>query len=197
MLDETNSVRKDILEAARQVFSKYGYKKTTVNDIAKAAGKAKSSLYHYFESKEMIFVSIVKEELDGLVSRSMSEASRHHDPIEKLYAYIFTGRGSVGKISKEFGDILINDFFEFFPLIKEYVREHARNHVNLIKKIIDEGSRTGIFFTDDSLQSAKAFSVAFIGITEDSPLQDVLDIDIDKKTADRLFNMLIAGLMKK
>lgn len=195
MFDETNSVRNDIIEAARHVFSKYGYKKTSVNDIAKAAGKAKSSLYHYFESKEMIFVSIVKEELDILINRSIHEASKHNNPVDKLYAFVFAGKGSLGKILKEFGNIIIDDFFEFFPLIKEYVREHARSHVSITKEIIEEGIRTGIFYTDDSLQSAKAFAIAFIGFTEDSPLQDV--IDIDKKTADRLFNMLIAGLMKK
>lgn len=193
--NDKSIVKQDIITAARKVFGKFGYKKASMNDIAAAAGKAKSSLYHYFESKEAIFISIVKEELDNLVSKSLLEASRYRDPVEKLHAYIFDGRGSVGKISKEFGNIIINDFYEFFPLIKEYVKEHASNHVNLIREIIEDGIRSGIFHTDNTLESAKAFSVAFIGFTEDSPLQNVLDVN--QRTADRLFNMLIAGLKKQ
>jgi len=195
VFNETNMVREEILEVARKVFSKYGYKKTSVNDIAKAAGKAKSSLYHYFESKEMIFITIIKEELDNLFLKSLMEASKYSDPVKKLYAYIFAGRGGVGKISNKFGSIMLNEFFEFFPLIKEYVREHARKHVNIVKETIEEGIRAGIFYTDDPLRSAKGFTLAFIGFTEDSPLQDV--VEVDKETVDRLFDMLIAGLMKK
>jgi AcrR family transcriptional regulator len=195
VFDETNSVRNDIIEAARQVFSKYGYKKTSVNDIAKAAGKAKSSLYHYFESKEMIFISIVKEELDILINISTHEASKHNNPIDKMYAFIFAGRGSIGKISKEYGNIILKDFFEFFPLIKEYAINHTEAHIRYIKKFIDEGLEQGLFMTDNSYETARSFGLAFIGFTEDSPLQDVLQVD--KKMADRLFNMLIAGLMKK
>ncbi len=105
--NDESIVKQDIITAARKVFGKFGYKKASMNDIAAAAGKAKSSLYHYFESKEAIFIAIVKEELDNLVSKSLLEASRYRDPVERLHAYIFAGRGSVGKISKEFGNIII------------------------------------------------------------------------------------------
>jgi len=44
--------RENILKIAREIFSKYGYKKTTLDDIANAVRKGKSSLYYYFKSKE-------------------------------------------------------------------------------------------------------------------------------------------------
>ena len=50
-----NKNRDAIIETARQVFKKYGYDKTLMEHIAKAAGKGKSSIYYYFKSKEQIF----------------------------------------------------------------------------------------------------------------------------------------------
>ncbi|HET6559677.1 MAG TPA: TetR/AcrR family transcriptional regulator, partial [Prolixibacteraceae bacterium] len=44
--------RESILKTAQEIFSKYGYKKTTLDDIANAVRKGKSSLYYYFTSKE-------------------------------------------------------------------------------------------------------------------------------------------------
>ena len=42
--------RESILKIAQEIFSKYGYRKTTLDDIANAVRKGKSSLYYYFKS---------------------------------------------------------------------------------------------------------------------------------------------------
>ena len=54
--------RNHIVSVARDVFKNYGYKKTTMNDVAKAAGKGKSSIYYYFDSKDAIFKSVILSE---------------------------------------------------------------------------------------------------------------------------------------
>ena len=46
--NKKDSNRESILKIAREIFSKYGYKKTTLDDIANAVRKGKSSLYYYF-----------------------------------------------------------------------------------------------------------------------------------------------------
>ena len=42
----------DIINGAKKLVQQYGLKKTTMEDIAKAAGKSKSTLYYYFKDKE-------------------------------------------------------------------------------------------------------------------------------------------------
>jgi AcrR family transcriptional regulator len=56
-----------ILDAARAVFARKGFYETRLEDIAEAAGFSKASLYNYFESKEVIFLNLVKREHDRLV----------------------------------------------------------------------------------------------------------------------------------
>ena len=50
----SKDARKRILEAASEAFSVYGYDKTTVEDIARMADKAKASVYYYFGGKDEI-----------------------------------------------------------------------------------------------------------------------------------------------
>ncbi len=57
-----DQMRDRILDAAAGLFLQYGYKRTTVEDIAEAAGIAKGSVYLHFKSKDEVF---------GAVSRRM------------------------------------------------------------------------------------------------------------------------------
>lgn len=52
-----------ILLAARELFTLYGYKKVSVDEIAKLTGTTKKTIYSYFKDKESILVEITMEEL--------------------------------------------------------------------------------------------------------------------------------------
>ncbi|MCK5833309.1 TetR/AcrR family transcriptional regulator [bacterium] len=54
--------KENIIESAQKLFSRFGFLKTTVDEIAKAARMGKASLHHYFKSKEDIFREVVKKE---------------------------------------------------------------------------------------------------------------------------------------
>ena len=49
-----HEVRSQIVTAATEHFSRYGYEKTTVSDLAKAIGFSKAYIYKFFESKQAI-----------------------------------------------------------------------------------------------------------------------------------------------
>ena len=58
--------KQHLLQAASVTFSKYGFYKTAMEDIAAKAQKAKGSLYYHFGSKELLFEAVVLEELNQL-----------------------------------------------------------------------------------------------------------------------------------
>ena len=60
--------REKILSVASRLFGKYGFHKTTVDEIARAAHKAKGSVYYYFKSKEELFLAVVTQEIQVLKS---------------------------------------------------------------------------------------------------------------------------------
>lgn len=60
--DEANAKRRQIIDGARAVFLAQGFDAASMNDIARAAGVSKGTLYVYFENKEELFEAIVEHE---------------------------------------------------------------------------------------------------------------------------------------
>jgi len=58
---EAEKIIESIKRAARELFRKYGYNKTSVNELAKRANVAKATFYKYFDSKELILHAILME----------------------------------------------------------------------------------------------------------------------------------------
>lgn len=54
------------MEAAQKIFQQYGLSKSTMEDIARAMGKGKSTLYYYFASKEEIFEAVLSKEMSDV-----------------------------------------------------------------------------------------------------------------------------------
>lgn len=58
---EIDKIKETIKIAAKELFRKYGYHKTSVNEIAKKARIAKATIYKYFDSKEMVLHAILMD----------------------------------------------------------------------------------------------------------------------------------------
>ena len=58
---EIDKIKESIIKAAQDLFRKYGYHKTSVNEIAKKAKIAKATIYKYFDSKEALLHSILMD----------------------------------------------------------------------------------------------------------------------------------------
>ena len=62
-IDETKDI---IVSVANKLFSRFGFQKTSMDEIAKTARKAKGSLYYHFASKEALFKEVVSREMSVL-----------------------------------------------------------------------------------------------------------------------------------
>jgi AcrR family transcriptional regulator len=63
--EEDNAKRRQIIEGARAMFLAQGFDAASMNDIARAAGVSKGTLYVYFANKEQLFEAIVEEECNA------------------------------------------------------------------------------------------------------------------------------------
>ncbi|MGX1023931.1 AcrR family transcriptional regulator [Psychroflexus sp. MBR-150] len=78
----------EILFSAQQLLVKFGIEKTTMADIAKNAGKGKSTLYHYFKSKDEIFNQVIQMEMDTLFQKVKKAIESKNNCNDKLKEYI-------------------------------------------------------------------------------------------------------------
>src|ERR671919_1777797 len=63
-----HTVRDQIVEAANKHFSRFGYEKTTVSDLAKSIGFSKAYIYKFFDSKQAIGEAICSKTLGAIVA---------------------------------------------------------------------------------------------------------------------------------
>ncbi|AEJ62282.1 regulatory protein TetR [Spirochaeta thermophila DSM 6578] len=63
---EQTEVREQILDTARDLFQKQGFGKTSMDDIARHLGRAKSGIYYYFKSKHAILEELVRREIERM-----------------------------------------------------------------------------------------------------------------------------------
>ncbi|HEX8378089.1 MAG TPA: TetR/AcrR family transcriptional regulator [Pedobacter sp.] len=72
---EIDKIKESIVKAAQDLFRKYGYHKTSVNEIAKKAKIAKATIYKYFESKEVLLHFILMDYIRVSVNEIIESAS--------------------------------------------------------------------------------------------------------------------------
>lgn len=86
-----HDVRDQIVAAADEHFSRYGYEKTTVSDLAKAIGFSKAYIYKFFESKqaigEMICANCLRE-IETEVRTAVDEADRPPEKLRRMFKTI-------------------------------------------------------------------------------------------------------------
>jgi AcrR family transcriptional regulator len=83
--------RRRILDAAVGLFSRYGFKRTSVELLAAEAGVAKPTVYAYFEDKDAIFRGVVETVCEGLLADAEA-ASRSSAPIEERLAAVLSAK---------------------------------------------------------------------------------------------------------
>jgi TetR/AcrR family transcriptional regulator len=79
--------RDTILEAALEVFSTHGFRGSTIDQIAAAAGMSKPNLLYYFRRKEDIFTTLIQRLLDTWLA-PLRELDDEGDPLTELRSYI-------------------------------------------------------------------------------------------------------------
>lgn len=85
--EESQETRKNILECAKRLFSRRGYERTSLSDIAKYSGVSRGAIYWHFESKEDLLINLVEyNELNKSCIRYFAESCdpNEQDPLEKL-----------------------------------------------------------------------------------------------------------------
>ncbi len=80
----TSLSQRRILEAARKRFEASGYRRSTIADIARDAGVAVGTVYRYFESKEEVFVAVIRQVNADWIERAREALARPGRPLERL-----------------------------------------------------------------------------------------------------------------
>ena len=151
--------RAAILEAGRKAFQKWGLSKTTMEDIAREAGKGKSTLYYYYKTKEEIFDALLRVEMGALLSRAKESVLEVNSARERLRRYV-TGLVSELSNTQPLCEILRTEITERPNSLKKMMEEFESGEVRFVQDTLGVGVRQNQFgFANDREQEAMAEAI--------------------------------------
>jgi len=191
--DET---RMKILAAAQDVFNRYGYGKSTVDDIAKEMGKGKSSIYYYFTSKEDIFKAVIEKELQLMKSRILTAVSQKTDSREKLKVYVVERMQGL-KSLKNLYNVLRTEHPSQRDFVDQTRQQTDQEEINVVAGILNQGVETGIFYLEDTYLTSIAIVTALKGMEIPLLVSDSGSDHLLEQRLDRLLEVLFFGIIKR
>lgn len=181
-----------IVEAAGVTFSRYGFKKTTMDDIAFAAGKGKSSLYYYFKNKEEVFEAVTDQEAEILKKEINAALAKTDKSVDKLRTYIsirmhrFIAKGNLYTA-------LNDNFLATFSFIEKIRNKHRAWEIEVIDSILKEGIINNEIKPANVEFMGSTILTAMIGFEIPILTKPDASIEFDKKI-NEVINMLFYGI---
>ena len=186
-----------LVDVARQLFAKMGVENTTMNDIALASKKGRRTLYTYFKSKDEIYLAVVESELDILSDMMKRVAEKNISPDEKLLEMIYTRLDAVKEVVYRNGTLRAY-FFRDIWRVEKVRKSFDLREVEIIKGILDDGVKEGIFSMPDTDITALVLHHALKGL-EVPYIRGIMGDNISQriKRRDNVMNLIFNGIKIK
>jgi TetR/AcrR family transcriptional regulator len=193
MVEKTIAPSRDrILDAAVQLFARFGLERTTLADIARRAHLSKATLYHHFpEGKASIFHAAVGGLLERMWVQVLAEVERAEDPKQQLLTYIrlridiFDKQMMVWGLDREvWGDMK--------PWVEVVLEQYFTLERELLVRLLADGKAAGIVRDVDEAVGARVTQALLRGMTFDGPIETTAADR--KREVDEVLALLRGGL---
>jgi len=145
---QTRSVRDAILDATDDLLRRYGYRKMTIDDLAREVGIGKGTVYLYFPSKEEIALCHIDRIIERLKTRlwemANSELSHEQKIRRMLIERVMFRFDAVQHYTTSLNDLLAQVRTRLLDRRKRYFEEEA----NVFQKVLAEARDAGVFIGD-------------------------------------------------
>jgi AcrR family transcriptional regulator len=149
-----------ILDATDRLMGRYGFRKMTMDDVAKEAGVSKRTIYVYFATKEDLGLSFLRRLVEGIQGELAQIIASDRDPAEKLSA-VLTHRILPRVVGlKDYAQCLDEIFDGVRPRYLAQRQGFFETERQMVIGILEEGCRAGCFSVEDPAQCAKALLLA-------------------------------------
>ena len=158
-----SKIRREIVKVARKIFTRKGFQKTTMDEIARATGMGKSSLYYYYSSKEEIFEAVVVMEAQELKRKLNKVVHQGETPMEKLKDYIMFRLYHVKTVSN-FYAVLKEDSLDQMKFVQRVRKKFEDEEYKMVYDILERGISEGSFVINSPKIGAIAFTTMLKGL---------------------------------
>lgn len=180
-----------VISSARKLFTEYGYKKVSMDEIAKESNVTKKTIYTYFKDKESMFKYFIDEEImhmKDLVEKVRKSDKPFIDQISEALYKVLSYRNS----SKMFNNLLKDLKKEKSLKIEEFIKLYDKEIITYIEGIINEEINNRNIKKCDAHLSAFIIYKVYLSVMFD------YDKKIDEKGVTKeIISILKDGLLNK
>lgn len=183
-----------IIRAAQKLFARFGYNKTTVDEIAAGAQIAKTTLYHHFKGKEAVFRAVIEFEGRELGERIADAVAAAPSPEEKLRSYSVARMRHLKNLGN-FYTALRAEYLEHYAFIEAVREQDYQDEIKILREILEQGVLEGSFKlpVGDIGVTAMAILTALRGL--EYPWTDAADVPEITEHVEALLRVLFHGLL--
>ncbi len=190
---EKETVKDRIIASASDFFVRFGFYKTTMDEIARKIHKAKGVLYYYFKSKEDLYTEVVRSELNNVKEELKKIVNSNDDPVTTLENYI-KSRFELLNNAKNYHETLHADFRERYAFVEEVRNDFDNFERTQLKKIISEGKKRGYFAISNLDRTIDVVMIMLKSV--EIPLYLQKKYNEYKNIMDEMISLIFNGLKK-
>ncbi|HXK80650.1 MAG TPA: helix-turn-helix domain-containing protein [Bacteroidales bacterium] len=193
-MEKHEKVRQNLINAARKIFVRFGFEKTTMNEIALEARKGKSSLYYYFASKEEVFQAVVEYEAGIIVEKLKTAVNNSETLIDKARNFILVRFAEIQKLGNLY-NALRDDFLNHLEFIKKARVQYDMMELNFIKALLNDGKQQRIFDINDIDTIAETFQMTLKAV--ELPLLIDYESEVFETRLNSLVDIFFYGILTR
>lgn len=187
-----HEVRAQIVDAATEYFTRYGYEKTTVSDLAKEIGFSKAYIYKFFDSKQAIGEVICANRLAAInaaVNEAVAEVSSATEKFRRFFKTLVASGSQLFFQDRKLYDIAAVAAATPWPSVRGY-EERIRQ---LLSDILRQGRETGEFERKTPLDET-VNAIFLVMKPYFNPLQLQYNLDSAEEATTQLASLVLRSL---
>jgi AcrR family transcriptional regulator len=151
--------RAQIVEKAADLFDQAGYHATSMDDIARAVGLAKPSLYHYFDSKDQILLEVHEEFISLLLGRQRQRAKDDDTDMSQLLYEVMVDILDLMRTHRGHVRVFFEHHRELAPESRAGVLAGRDAYFSSVRRLFEIGRDRGEFDCDPQLSAMALFGM--------------------------------------
>jgi len=191
-------VRDLILDAADRLLARYGYKKMTIDDLAREVGVGKGTIYLHFTSKEEVALCRIDRVIERLKAELKQLTGGNESPVIRLRRMLML------RVLYRFDNVQhytesINQVMAAIrPALLERRKRYFEDEAGILAVVLKEGRRSGEFFFKDARATAHALLTATNSLLPYSlSPKELGDRDSLEQQTGRIVDLLLGGLRRR
>lgn len=143
---EKELIRKRLIEEGKELFARYGLRKTGVRDLTKSAGIAQGSFYNFFPSKEELYFEIIEQEEEIIKEKLLSTHKMGEDITGRSLRAFLTEAFRLIDESTLIKKLMNGEEYELMirKLPEESIAKHIKSDSDILAPMLDIWRKKGV-----------------------------------------------------